>query len=69
MASASRRRRHTYIGAPWPRSMSSLNTTKQERTKKAKVKTERVNLILPLVVKPDGTWAYKFGSMYPAKRS
>ena len=43
--------------------MSSLNTTKQERTKKSKGETERVNLILPLVVKPNGTWAYKFGSM------
>jgi len=69
MTSAKRRLRRTYIGAPWPRGMSSLNTTKQERTKKAREKTERVSLVLPLVVKPNGTWALKFGKMYLAKRS
>lgn len=69
MTSAKRRLRRTYIGAPWTRGMSSLSTTKQERTKKSKDETERVTLVLPLVVKPDGTWAYKFGSMYPARRS
>ncbi len=68
MTTNRRKSSRVYIGAPWPRGMSSLSTTKQERTKKPKGEAERVTLVLPLVVKPDGTWAYKFGSMYPARR-
>lgn len=48
--------------------MSSLNTSKMERTKQSKGTEETSQRILPLVIKPNGLWAYKFGSMYP-KRS
>jgi hypothetical protein len=68
MASAARRRRRTYHGAPWPRSgASSLSTSKMERTKQSKTDGKDTRaFVLPLVVKPDGRWGYKFGRMRPA---
>ena len=69
MTTARRRANRTYIGAPWPRGGGSKKGGKMERTKQSREEPERVTLILPLVVKPDGTWAYKFGRMYREKRS
>ncbi len=71
MASATRRRNHHYVGAPWKRGGASLlNTTKQERTKQSKTgQKERRNFILPLVVKLDGRWGYKFGRLRLARKT
>ena len=63
MTTNRRKSNRHYIGAPWPRGGGSKKGGKAERTKQSREKPERVTLILPLVVKPDGTWAYKFGSM------
>ena len=62
MTSAARQRRRTYIGAPWSRG-TGTQSGKMERTKKAKPKVNRQRHVLPLVIKPDGSWAYKFGKM------
>jgi len=61
--------RHTYIGAPWPRGIGSQKSDKNARTKQSKAPAttdDRRPFILPLVVKPDGRWGYKFGKMRKA---
>ena len=70
MTSAKRRLRHTYIGAPWPRGTGSTKSTKNERTKKSKAPTatDRRPFVLPLVVKLDGRWGYKFGRLRLTKK-
>lgn len=69
MASATRRRNHTYLGAPWKRGGGSRSDTKMERTKQSKVVAvgSKRPFILPLVVKPDGHWSYKFSRLRPVK--
>lgn len=68
MASATRRRRHRYLGAPWPRGSGSQKSTKMERTKRSKIITEdsKRSWILPLMLKPNGRWSYRFGKMRQA---
>ncbi len=65
MASAKRRARHRYIGAPWPRGTGAQKDTKMERTKqsKAPVVSSGRHFTLPLVIKPNGRWAYKHGKL------
>ena len=68
MASATRRRNHRYIGAPWPHGGVSQKSTKMERTKQSKPKMESTGFggrhhVLPLVIKPNGRWAYKHGKL------
>ena len=69
MASATRRRNHRYVGAPWPRGTGSQKAGKMERTKQSKAppaEGDRRPFVLPLVVRPDGRWGYKFGRMRKA---
>ncbi len=66
MTSAKRRLNRTYIGSPWPRGVGSQKRTKMERTKSSKAATEesaKRPFVLPLVVKPNGRWGYRFGKM------
>ena len=63
MASATRRRKHHYVGAPWSRSTGSQKSTKMERTKGSKEVGVSRSFVLPLVVKSNGRWGYKFGKM------
>ena len=63
MASETRRRNHHYVGAPWKRGTGSQKADKNARTKQSKATKAHRSFILPLVIKPDGRWGYKFGKM------
>ena len=68
MTTARRKMKRTYIGAPWPRGIGSQKNTKMERTKQSKAVAEdsKRPRLLPLVLKPNGRWSYKFGKMRKA---
>ncbi len=71
MTTVKRRSNRKYIGAPWARGSGSQKSTKMERTKSSKAATEESAkrlFALPLVVKPDGRWGYKFGKMRKAPK-
>lgn len=67
MTTARRKAKRRYIGAPWPRGTGLQKNIKMERTKLSKPKSESAgtgrHLTLPLVIKPNGRWAYKHGKL------
>ena len=65
MASARRRARHRYLGAPWKRGGADKKNTKMERTKQSKTNSIDSGrcFILPLIQKPNGIWSYRHGQL------
>ncbi len=68
MTTVRRKAKRRYIGAPWPRGGASAKSTKMERTKQSKPKSDSTGFggrhhVLPLVIKANGRWAYKHGKL------
>lgn len=66
MTTNRRKMSRVYIGAPWPRGTGSQKNEKNARAKQSKAarpEDDRRPFVLPLVVRPDGRWGYKFGKM------